>query len=255
MEIKPLPRNITKYIAIVLSCLSAQVDARDCVILLHGLARSDSSLVKLETVLKDTGYFVVNHDYPSTVYEIEKLATDAINTSLAQCSSDGEIHFVTHSMGGILVRQYLSQYTIGNLGRVVMLGPPNKGSAVVDKLHNVPGFELINGPAGMQLGSGALSVPNTLGPANFDLGIIAGTRSINLILSTMLPNPDDGKVSVKSTKLEGMSDHISMPVTHPFMMKNKQVIAQVLHFLSHGTFKRESKKTHKQTSQSKTVTK
>ena len=98
-------------------------------------------------------------------------------------------------MGGILVRQYLLLNTIENLGHVVMLGPPNKGSQVVDKLYKVPGFKLINGPAGMQLGTGELSVPNILGPANFKVGIIAGTRSINLILSSMLPNPDDGKVS------------------------------------------------------------
>lgn len=224
-------------IAILMAFLSSQVAADECVILMHGLARSSSSMERLDESLRDSGFHTVNHGYPSTDYAIDKLA-GGISDALSQCPNKATIHFVTHSMGGILVRQYLSDKHIENMGRVVMLGPPNKGSQVVDKLHDVPGYQLINGPAGMQLGTEQRSIPNSLGPANFELGIIAGTRSINLILSTMLPNPDDGKVSVENTKLDGMSDHISLPVTHPFMMKNKKVIDQVIWFLKHGTFER-----------------
>ena len=82
-----------------------------------------------------------------------------------------------------------------------MIGPPNKGSEVVGKLRDVPGFYFIHGEAGLELGTGETSVPNQLGQANFDLGIIAGTRSNNLILSGMIPGVDDGKVSVENTKL------------------------------------------------------
>jgi hypothetical protein len=121
-----------------------------------------------------------------------------------------------------------------------MLGPPNKGSEVVDKLRDVPGFHFINGDVGLQLGTGAASLPNQLGRANFDLGIIAGTRSVNLILSTMIPGINDGKVSVESTRLEGMQDHIEMEVTHPFMMNNDAVIEQVVHYLTTGSFKRSN---------------
>jgi hypothetical protein len=119
-----------------------------------------------------------------------------------------------------------------------MLGPPNKGSEVVDRLREVPGFHFINGDAGLELGTGEASLPNRLGPANFNLGIIAGTRSVNLILSTLIPGPDDGKVSVGNTQLEGMNDHIEMGVTHTFMMRNAAVIAQVIHYLETGNFKR-----------------
>lgn len=224
------------WFLISLLLLSTKLYANECVILLHGLARSDSSFTKLASILNDHGYTTINYDYPSTEYKVDKLAQDAITYALTQCPDQSEIHFVTHSMGGILVRQYLTVNTIENLGRVVMLGPPNKGSEVVDNLKDVPGFKLINGPAGMQLGTGEMSVPNKLGAANFELGVVAGTRSINLILSTMLPGQDDGKVTVENTKLEGMNDHITMPVTHPFMMKNNQVIAQVLHFLKNGYF-------------------
>jgi hypothetical protein len=117
-----------------------------------------------------------------------------------------------------------------------MLGPPNKGSEVIDKLRDFPGFRFIHGEAGLELGTGESSVPNKLGAANFDLGIIAGTRSVNLILSRMIPGTNDGKVSVERTRLEGMHDHLQMKVTHPFMMRNAKVIEQVIHYLESGRF-------------------
>jgi pimeloyl-ACP methyl ester carboxylesterase len=180
----------------------------------------------------------VNSDYDSRSSDIETLAQTAIEEALAACPQTQPVHFVTHSMGGILVRQFLAQHDIDNLGRVVMLGPPNKGSEVVDKLRDVPGFHFLNGDAGLELGTGAASVPNKLGRANFDVGIIAGTSSVNLILSSLIPGTDDGKVSVENTRLEGMNDHLEMAVTHPFMMRNDAVIEQVIHYLETGQFKR-----------------
>lgn len=184
-------------------------------------------------------FTVVNVKYPSREHPIEVLAEKSIAPALDQCEPETQINFVTHSLGGILVRQYLNKHTITGLHRVVMLGPPNQGSEVVDKLGGVPGFHFLNGDAGLQLGTGELSVPNTLGKADFDVGIIAGTRSINWILSALIPDTDDGKVSVERTKLEGMSDHMEMQVTHPFMMKNNNVITQVIHYLRHGHFQRK----------------
>ena len=208
----------------------------DSVILLHGLARTDWSMSKLEKVLLKAGYQVHNISYDSTRKRIAQLAEEAIGPALQQCPSEYKVHFVTHSLGGILVRQYLSCHEIGNLGRVVMLGPPNKGSEVVDKLRDFPGFRFMHGEAGLELGTGEGSVPRRLGAANFDLGIIAGTRSVNLILSQWIAGPDDGKVSVESTRLEGMRDHLEMGVTHTFMMRNDQVIRQVMHYLENGRF-------------------
>jgi hypothetical protein len=75
---------------------------------------------------------------------------------------------------------------------------------------------------------------------DFPLGVIAGTRSINPILSQSLPNPDDGKVSVENTRVEGMTDFIEMPYTHTFMMSAEPVIRQVQHFLRSGTFSHSS---------------
>jgi len=210
----------------------------ESVILLHGLARSDWSMKKLEKALVKQGYCVQNVGYESTRGNIEKLADQAIGPALAACPNGSTVNFVTHSMGGILVRQYLKNHDIDNLGRVVMLGPPNKGSEVIDKLRDFPGFHFIHGDAGLELGTGATSLPNKLGQANFDLGVIAGTRSVNLFLSRIIPGVDDGKVSVENTRLEGMRDHIEMEVTHTFMMRNQQVIEQVIHYLQTGKFKR-----------------
>jgi len=212
----------------------------DNVILLHGLARTDKSMAKLQRALEKEGYCATNVDYDSREGDIETLAVKAIQPALEACGPTQRIHFVTHSMGGILVRQYLAHHEINNLGRVVMLGPPNKGSEVVDTLRDVPGFHFINGDAGLELGTGEASVPNQLGKADFDLGIIAGTLSVNLILSTMIAGTNDGKVSVESTRLAGMQDHIEMEVTHPFMMNNDAVIEQVIHYLETGSFKRSN---------------
>lgn len=195
---------------------------------------------KLERALIEQDYTTVNRHYQSRAYPIEILAEKAIAPALAQCPPDGEIDFVTHSIGGILVRQYLSEHTIDRLNHVVMLGPPNQGSEVVDKLRHFPGFHFLNGDAGMQLGTGKLSVPNQLGDANFDVGIIAGNKTINWILSAFIPGSDDGKVSVARTRLGGMNDHLEMPVSHPLMMKNDKVIAQVVYYLQHGKFERDS---------------
>jgi pimeloyl-ACP methyl ester carboxylesterase len=212
------------------------ISQSDSVILLHGLARSDKSMNKLQQALLQKGYRVHNVSYASTRNNIEQLAEEAIGPALKLCPKAQKLHFVTHSLGGILVRQYLLHHEIDNLGRVVMLGPPNKGSEVVDKLRDFPGFRFINGEAGLELGTGESSVPNKLGAANFDLGIIAGTRSINLLLSHMIPGTNDGTVSVENTRLEGMRDHLQMKVTHPFMMRNAKVIEQVINYLESGRF-------------------
>ena len=179
-------------------------------------------------------------DYPSREKPIEELAPLAVEKGLEACQKEdaSRVHFVTHSLGGILVRFYLSTKTIPGLGRVVMLAPPNQGSTVVDALAAVPGFGIVNGLAGYQLGTDEKSVPLKLGPANFEVGIIAGDRTVNPILSGYLENPDDGKVSVESAKLEGMTDFLVVHNSHPVIMRSDTVIKQTLHFLGFGRFKR-----------------
>ncbi len=209
-----------------------------CVILLHGLARTSASMKPMATALSAAGYRVVNKDYPSRQETIESLVDTAIPDALSHCEEMQEVHFVTHSLGGIMVRQYLSRNDIPNLGRVVMLSPPNQGSEVVDKLNEVPGYTLITGPAGQQLGTDKLSLPRSLGPARFEVGVITGSSTVNPILSLLIPGVDDGKVSIESAKIEGMADFLVVDHSHPFIMSADIVICQTLYFLRRGQFDR-----------------
>lgn len=212
-------------------------EAAQTVVLLHGLARSAKSMRRMASSLESTGYAVCNIDYPSTEHAIEVLAKDHVLPTIETCAADAEqVHFVTHSMGGIIVRYLATLDTAPAIGRVVMLGPPNSGSEVVDRIGDWAAFNALNGPAGQQLGTDAESLPNQLGPATFEVGVIAGRRSINWINSTMIDGRDDGKVSVKSAQLEGMADFLILPVTHPMMMRSRRVIRETQHFLQHGKF-------------------
>jgi len=213
-----------------------------CIASWPGQKQSFVSFSSMESSLIEMGYHVVNVDYPSRKQSIEMLVERHVTKAIEKCQSlcPEKIHFVTHSMGGILVRYYLVNKLLDNLGHVVMLSPPNQGSEVIDKLGNFPGFYAFNGPAGQQLGTSAESLPNKLGPVNYSVGIITGNKSINLILSTLIPGDDDGKVSIERAKVAGMSDYLIVPHTHPMIMSSGEVIRQTICYLKSGKFCRES---------------
>jgi len=191
---------------------------------------------KMEVALEKEGYAVHNLNYDSRHHTVEKLAETVGQEINEVTSSAPRVHIVTHSLGGILVRQIQAHDPISNLGRVVMLSPPNRGSEIVDKIGHWWLFTKINGPAGQQLGTDTESLVNQLAPIDFECGVLTGDRSINWINSLMIPGKDDGKVSVQSAQVEGVSAYKVVHVTHPFIMKKKSVIEDVVKFLNSGNF-------------------
>jgi triacylglycerol lipase len=206
------------------------------VILLHGMGRTHRSMRPLEEALAGEGYKVVNLGYPSRTRSWPELV-DTLDAAVRACCADGSapVHFVTHSMGGILVRAYLKANQLPGLGRVVMLSPPNQGTTLVDRLP-AELLELVLGPASVRLGTDSASVPLRLGPATFELGIITGDVSINPLFSSWLPGEDDGAVTVESAWVDGTDDFLVVPYTHTFIMRRDEVILQVLAFLEAGRF-------------------
>lgn len=218
----------------------------ETVILVHGLGRTARSMMPLQKILEKSGYGVVNISYPSTTDSIEKMANKYLSNAIRAClgtetETDTDIerktkklHFVTHSLGGILVRQYLQNRAIPGLDKIVMLAPPNRGSQVADFLKNLRLFRLALGPAASELGTDG--VPVRLKSVPGTIGVIAGRSSMNPLFSSLLPGEDDGKVAVSGTRLAEMADFLVVDSGHTFIMRNKAVLSQTVHFLKHGKF-------------------
>lgn len=192
----------------------------------------------LYNLFVDDGYRVWSKSYPSTKNTIKKLSNDTITKALNYCQtgSNKQVHFVTHSLGGILLRVYLQDRTIANMGNIVMLSPPNHGSEVVDALKDNFLFQFFLGPAGQQLGTGEGSIPLSLKPVEGVIGIIIGNRSYEPWFSSTLRGPNDGKVSTHSAKLSEMRDYLVVQSGHTYIMDDEAVIQQMRHFLLHSQF-------------------
>ena len=214
--------------------------AADCVVLLHGLGRTHGSMAVLQFALQSAGYTVWNRGYASTSAPIEALAA-VVGEAVGECRSHDaqKIHFVTHSMGGILVRAYFQEHRVAEAGRVVMLAPPNHGSEIVDAYRERWWFRSATGPAGQQLGTSADSLPNRLAPIPLEVGVIAGSASSDPWFTDLFAADHDGKVSIASTRLSEMKDQLVVEGGHTFMMNSPTVIRQVKAFLEKGAFERE----------------
>jgi pimeloyl-ACP methyl ester carboxylesterase len=216
------------------------------VILLHGIARTSRSLRRLEKALQVSGFATLNLDYASRKKPLEALAAD-IHPAISDFArtNGGPVHFVAHSMGGLLTRVYVATYRPVWLGRVVMLGTPNGGSEVADLLKRLAIYRAFYGPAGLQLSTEQDAVPRSLPPPDYAVGVIAGIRSIFPISSIfILPRPNDGRVSLQSAGLADMADCTTVEASHTGLIRNRIAIDQTIAFLREGRFKSsESRRT------------
>jgi pimeloyl-ACP methyl ester carboxylesterase len=211
---------------------------QDGVVLLHGISRTALSFRKMQLALERAGFTTLNLDYASRRKALEGLAED-IHPAIQPFADriDGSVHFVCHSMGGLLARVYIARHRPKHLGRVVMLGTPNGGSEIADRLKNIGVYRAFFGPAGQQLGTQRdAAIEALFPPIDYPVGIIAGNRSIDPLAGTMLPKPHDGRVSVANTKLEGMADHVVVAASHPWLLRNSDTIVSTIAFLRSGKF-------------------
>jgi pimeloyl-ACP methyl ester carboxylesterase len=217
--------------------VEAAVTPRESVVLLHGLGRGEWAMRPLARRLEAAGYDAHVVVYPSTSMDMDGLVRHLAAAVERCCTAAPRVHFVTHSMGGILVRAYLAPGAPPNLGRVVMLSPPNGGSEIVDRVGDWRVFRWLFGPVAPQLGTRPDSLPNRLGPASYEVGVITGDRIISPAGWLFIPGPSDGTVSIESAgRLDGLRDFIVMPHTHTFIMWRAPVAEEVEHFLRTGAF-------------------
>ena len=225
-------------LAALSGCSSSPPVGGDPVVLVHGLGRSPASMAILGSRLESEGYRVVRFGYPSTNEPLDALVADLESEVGQCCGADAEtVHFVTHSMGGVLVRAFLAERPQVHRGRVVMLSPPSQGSEIVDAFGTTPLLRSLLGPAGSRLGTDAAGIARQLPPIRFSVGIITGDRSLNPLTSWLIPGPDDGKVGVDRARLDGAADFLVLPTTHTFIMNRLDVAEETAHFLRQGRFR------------------
>ena len=211
---------------------------RATVVLLHGLNRSSGAMSTMAHALQSAGFRAVNVGYPSAWHDVPALSR-YLDRDLRACCREALIegvHFVTHSMGGVLLRFWSAEHAEATVARSVMLSPPNQGSELVDELRDTAVFKLVTGPAGQQLGTDDDSLPRRLGPVTFELGVITGRATLNPVYSWLIPGDDDGKVAVSRARVQGMTDFLVVDVSHSFIMNDPLVIEQTVRFLNEGRF-------------------
>jgi triacylglycerol lipase len=232
------PAVLLLLLLVVPAGTRAQDDRTDeHVILVHGFGRSATSMTPLQDSLEEAGYRVHSVSYPSTSEKPKDLVS-ILSAFVAGCEQHQpeQIHYVAHSLGGLLVRAHLANDRPERLGRVVLLATPNHGSELVDPVAQNKLFEKLFGPTAAGLGTGEDGFAKDLPAPDFELGIIAGSRSLNPVGSAMLPGPDDGAVSTASARLPGATDFLIVKTDHMSIKRNKQVARQVGVFLENGHF-------------------
>lgn len=213
----------------------------DTVVLIHGLMRSRRSMWMVGVWLRYQGYRVVSIGYPSMRMSIAEAVEKHIEPRLAilmlKLEPGAKVHFVTHSMGGIVFRAWAARrYAAFPLGRAVLLAPPNRGSEIIDELRQWGWVRWLLGPVSAELGTDAASTPNSLGPLPQDTGIIMGNRDRMPFFRRLLKAESDGVVTIASAQGEGAAEFTLLPTDHTLIILQPAVIRAVHRFLQSGSF-------------------
>lgn len=213
--------------------------ARAGVVLLHGFAAFPGVMWPLAWRLRRLGFATLTPYYPSWARALDAHpATLQPQINRFTSHVEGPLHFVGHSMGGLIIRALLREQRPPSLGRVVLLGTPNAGSEIADVLHTHPLARHVLGRAGPLLVTARDDGwRKRLGRVDYPLGVIAGDRCARLApFAHALPLPHDGKVSVAATHVEGESDHLVLPLTHSGLCFDPRIVRPLVRFLETGSF-------------------
>lgn len=196
----------------------------DYVIVLHGYLRSYKSMQKICQFLDKKNFIVFNCDYRSTKYSIDIIANELLKKFITRfCTKKYKtIHFIGHSMGAVIIRKFLQDNPMLNLGKVVMISPPNHGSYIADILTKIPFSDYVFGPSLKQLSTTKNSFVNRLPNIKCDCGIITAQY--------------DWVVSQNSTMLVGADDYTEISATHYGILSNKRLPGLIYNFLSSSCF-------------------
>lgn len=198
----------------------------------------------IERALRDHDYEVLNLGYDSRRADIATLAAEVAAAIVAWNATD-PLDFVAHSLGAIVLRAAVANAWLpaARVRRVVMLGPPNRGTELADVLPKLPvvgsWYTRYFGPAGGELGTGPSSVPSRLPAPTFQVGVIAGTKTLNPLTSGILGGTNDGTVRTDRVTLDGGTDMLLVPHSHSMLMLSPVVLEQTLYFLDSGHFRRD----------------
>jgi len=237
MKHRRLPRlPVPCLLALLILLLPRPAAAEETVILLHGIASLPLSMIYLEDALEEEGYAVHNIGYPSTDLPIGE-AAGLVRKKVQALVPSGTVHFVAHSMGNLVLRKMLEK-EIPNLGRIVMIAPPNQGSITARRLQDLDIYQWIFGPAGQELSADRHEFFDSLPIPSCPFGIIAGGKGNEEGYNTALPGDDDGTVRVEETKLPNSADFILINNTHTLILFDAETARQAIHFLKNGKFRK-----------------
>lgn len=222
------------------------METPDTVVLLHGLGRTPRSMLGVHFWLHRAGYRVVRLGYPSRSATLEEIVTRHISPGLAKLRlhEGNRVHFVTHSLGGIVFRAWARTRPADfPLGRAVLLAPPNQGSEIIDHVKRVPVLKHALGPVARNLGTDAESIPNTLGPVPPGTGVIMGNRATwpFWVFSKWVGPASDGVVTIEGGRVPGIEDFVVLPTDHALIAWHPKVLNAVVRYLDSGRFHPESK--------------